>query len=65
MDERLGRESAHYFGLHYIGLIGILIEAKHKRLISTVKPYLEALRDIAGFRIAQSLYERVCQDQGE
>ena len=65
MDERLGRESAHYFGLHYIGLIGVLIEARHKGLILTVKPYLDALRDRAGFRIAQSLYERVLQDQGE
>lgn len=65
MDERLGRESAHYFGLHYIGLIGILIEARHKGLILAVRPYLDALRDRAGFRIAQSLYERVLQDQGE
>lgn len=65
MDERLGRESAHYFGLHYIGLIGVLIEAKHKGLILAVKPYLDALRDRAGFRIAQPLYERVLQDQGE
>lgn len=38
MDERLGRESAHYFGLHYVGLIGALIEAKHKGLILAVGP---------------------------
>jgi hypothetical protein len=65
MDERLGRESAHHFGLHYIGLIGVLIEAKHKGLISAVKPYLDALRDRAGFRLATALYERVLRDQGE
>jgi predicted nucleic acid-binding protein len=65
MDERLGRESAHHFGLRYIGLIGVLSEAKHRGLISTVKPYLDALRDIAGFRLAMPLYERVLRDQGE
>jgi hypothetical protein len=65
MDERLGRESAHHFGLHYIGLIGVLIEAKHKGLISAVKPYLDALRDRAGFRLATALDERVLRDQGE
>ena len=65
MDERLGRESAHYFGLHYIGLIGVLIEAKHRGVISAVKPLINALRDKAGFRIAKSLYERVLRDQDE
>ncbi len=65
MDERLGRESAHYFGLRYIGLIGVLIEAKHRGLISDVKSSLDTLRDKAGFRIAQSLYERVLRDQKE
>ena len=65
MDERLGRESAHYFGLRYIGLIGVLIEAKHRGLILDVKSSLDTLRDKAGFRIAQSLYERVLRDQKE
>jgi predicted nucleic acid-binding protein len=49
----------------YIGLIGILVEAKHKGLIHKIKPYLDALRDIAGFRVAQELYYRVLQDEGE
>ncbi|MCX7841299.1 MAG: DUF3368 domain-containing protein, partial [Anaerolineae bacterium] len=44
MDERLGREMARHLGVRYIGLIGVLCEAKHKRLIPAVKPYLEALR---------------------
>jgi predicted nucleic acid-binding protein len=65
MDEHLGRETARHLGLRYIGLIGILIEAKHKGLIQAVKPYLDALRDIAGFRISDALYRRVLQDEGE
>jgi predicted nucleic acid-binding protein len=65
MDEHLGRETARHFGLRYIGLIGILVEAKHKGLIHKIKPYLDALRDMAGFRVAQELYYRVLQDEGE
>ena len=65
MDERLGRETAHHFGLRYMGLIGALIEAKHKGLIRSIKPYLDALRDIAGFRISDILYLRILQDEGE
>jgi predicted nucleic acid-binding protein len=65
MDERLGRETAYHLDLRCIGLIGILIEARRKGLISAVKPHLDALRDMAGFRIRDELYLRVLQDEGE
>jgi uncharacterized protein len=65
MDERVGRETAHHLGQRSIGLIGILIEAKHKNFIQGIRPHLDALRNIAGFRVAEGLYRRVLQDQGE
>jgi predicted nucleic acid-binding protein len=65
MDEHLGREVARHLGLRYIGLIGVLIEAKRKGLITSVKPCLDQLRDIAGFRFSEVLYTRVLQDQEE
>jgi len=65
MDERLGRETARYFGLNYTGVIGVLIEAKQKGLIGSIKEYLDSLRTMAGFHISQHLYLRVLQDQGE
>jgi len=65
MDEHLGRETARHLGVRYTGLIGVLIEAKHKRLISRVKPHLDALRDVAGFRVRDALYRRVLQDEEE
>jgi len=65
MDERIGREVARHFGLHCTGLIGILIEAKHKRHIISIKPYLDSLRQIAGFRINNDLYLRVLLDENE
>lgn len=65
MDERLGRDTARHFGIRYTGVIGILIEAKHKRLVQAIQPHLDALRDLAGFRVSEALYRRVLQDEGE
>ena len=39
--------------------------AKHKGLIQNVKPDLEVLRDLAGFRLRGDLYLRVLRDEGE
>ena len=50
MDERLGRESAQHLGVRCMGLVGVLVEARHKALIRGRVPYLDALRDVAGFR---------------
>lgn len=65
MDEHLGRETARHLGLRYVGLVGALVEAKHRGLIRAVKTHLDALRDIAGFRVVDALYARVLQDEGE
>jgi len=65
MDERVGREVARHLGLRYTGLIGVLVEAKHKGVLSAVKPQLDELRNIAGFRISDALYVRVLQDERE
>ena len=65
MDERLGRETAQHLGLRYIGLIGVLIAAKSKGLITQIKPQLDALRQVAGFYIDTVLYNRALQDAGE
>ena len=65
MDERVGRESARHLSVRYTGLIGVLVEAKHKGLISAVKPHLDTLRDAAGFRVSNALYMRVLQDEGK
>jgi uncharacterized protein len=65
MDERWGREAAARFGLRYIGLIGILIAVKRRGWIEAVKPHLDALRDVAGFRVRDALYHRVLRDEGE
>lgn len=65
MDERLGRESASHLGLRCIGLVGVVVEAKHLGLLPAVKQNLDALRQSAGFRVSEALYTRVLRDEGE
>ncbi|QLE49997.1 DUF3368 domain-containing protein [Nostoc sp. C057] len=61
IDERRGRLVAGRLNLGYIGILGILVEAKSQRLISAVKPLLDALINQAGFWVAEPLYKRVLQ----
>jgi predicted nucleic acid-binding protein len=65
MDEHLGRETARHLKLRSIGLVGVLLAAKDKGLIPAIKPCLDALRDLAGFRIKDSLYTRILKDENE
>ncbi len=59
LDERRGRTVASGFGLKFIGILGVLIEAKHKGVISAVKPALDDLILTAGFWVTRLLYTRV------
>jgi uncharacterized protein len=65
MDERLGRDTARHFGIRYTGVVGVLIEAKHQGFVRAIQPHLDALRDFAGFRVSEALYQRILQDEGE
>lgn len=65
LDERRGRKVASRFGLKFIGIIGVLIEAKHKGVISAVKPVLDKLILTAGFWVTEPLYTRVLKTVGE
>ncbi|MDJ0800857.1 MAG: DUF3368 domain-containing protein [Calothrix sp. MO_167.B12] len=65
IDERRGRMVAARSNLNYVGILGILIEAKGQELIVEVKPLLDALIDRAGFWVTEPLYNRVLQLVGE
>ena len=55
IDERLGRQEAVRLGLSIIGILGILLIAKQRNLISQVQPVMDALIDQAGFRVSPQL----------
>lgn len=58
MDEKDARDLAEFYNLKKIGLLGILIRAKERGLISSVKEYMDRLIN-AGFRIDENLYELI------
>ena len=65
IDERLGTKVAKNEGLSTLGLIGLLILAKKRNLISAVKPFLVELKEKAGFWLGVSLVEQILKDEGE
>jgi uncharacterized protein len=65
MDERLGRETAAYLGVRCTGVLGVLVAAKKRGHIQSIKPLLDTLRDVARFRISDTLYRNVLHDMGE
>jgi len=58
VDEKDARDLAEFYNLKKIGLLGILIRAKERGLILSVKEYMDRLID-AGFRIDENLYELI------
>ena len=49
MDEAAGRRAANVLKVPFVGVAGILLRAKERRLIPSVRPGLARLRDVAGF----------------
>ncbi|NUQ63346.1 MAG: DUF3368 domain-containing protein [Pirellulales bacterium] len=65
IDERLGRRIAGRLGLRFVGVLGVLIEAKHAGRIGAVKPLVDDLADKAGFWISPALRTAVLDRVGE
>ncbi|MCB9275925.1 MAG: DUF3368 domain-containing protein [Lewinellaceae bacterium] len=65
IDETKGRSVAKAYGLKVTGLLGVLMEAKSKKLISSVKELLDALVEKAGFYVKRDLYDSVLKAADE
>lgn len=65
IDELKGRHKAEALGVRIVGLLGVLIQAKQAGYLLAVKPVLIELKDRAGFRIHETLYQRVLEMAGE
>ena len=65
IDEQKGRIVARRYGLRIIGILGILINAKRKKIIPQVKPYMLELIDEAGFHLSKKLYREILKRVGE
>ena len=59
MNERRGRQVAQGLGLSVIGIFGIIIVAKQRALIPSVRRVMDTLVELAGFRISHRLYQKI------
>ena len=64
IDELAGRSLATHLGLPLIGTLGILLAAKRRGLIPTIREPIDVLRR-GGFRVANDLYEDLLHRAGE
>jgi predicted nucleic acid-binding protein len=65
MDERDGRTKAKALGLQPVGVLGILLRAKRDGALNSVERVAHALRQEAGFFIAEELLEAILVEAGE
>lgn len=61
IDEVLGRKIAQEHHLKPLGILGILLRAKNKNLISLVKPVMDELKEKANFFIQANLYNYILE----
>jgi predicted nucleic acid-binding protein len=64
IDERKGRKIAESYNIKIIGTLGLLLLAKQKGLLKSVKSCLELLQQ-STIRIAPELYKITLQRAGE
>jgi predicted nucleic acid-binding protein len=64
IDEKKGRIIASDLGIEIIGSLGVLIKAKEKGVIKTVREIFELI-DKTNFRISPSVREIVLKQVGE
>jgi predicted nucleic acid-binding protein len=65
IDEQQGRAIAERVGLRYIGVLGVLLEAKRGGHLNAVRPILDQLVATAGFWIGETLRREVLAAAGE
>lgn len=65
VDDLLARQVARILGLNLVGTVGVLLEARHKGVLPEIKPCLDDLVDLAGFRLSAELYATVLREAGE
>lgn len=65
LDEKDARQRAERLELRVLGTVGILIWAKKKGYIKSLKGQLDLLQDKAKFRISQLVYEKALESVGE
>ena len=53
------RHAVQRLGLNVMGVVGVLLLAHARNEIDHIKPFLDALRHVAGFYLGEELYQAV------
>jgi predicted nucleic acid-binding protein len=65
IDEKRGRAVAQRHGLLVIGVLGVLLLAKEKRMVPSIHHLVSRLEQEAGFRLAHAVREAALKTAGE
>ena len=65
LDQSEAREVAELYGLSKTGIIGILMRAKERGRITSLRQELDRLREETGFWIDEALYRKALKAVGE
>ena len=65
IDESLGRSVARSEGVPVVGLVGVLLIAKKRALVSSVTDALESLEQEAGFYLPDDVKSMAIKEAGE
>lgn len=65
IDEAAGRAVARREGIPVIGVLGVLLEARHRGLIGALAPLLDQLQTSHQFFISEKLRQQILRSAGE
>ena len=65
IDEKLGRLAARKLGLRPVGVVGLLVQAKSKKMIPSLKPLFSRLKKEAGFWVSAEVELQALREVGE
>lgn len=65
IDEKRGRDVAGRLGLRFVGLLGVVLDAKRKGHDRAVRPLLDELAAESGFWIREDLRGEILEAAGE
>jgi predicted nucleic acid-binding protein len=64
IDDLKGRKFAQQLGLHIIGTMGVIVDAKLSGIISSIKPLIHKIRN-TNFRVTQEIEKIMLAKAGE
>ena len=64
LDENKARKAARRAGFQVMGVLGLLVTAKRRRLIPSVEPFIKELLN-QGFRLSRKVVERALREADE